>query len=395
MKFIDGLKLALSNLSRTKFRTFLTTLGVVIGISAIVLFVSLGMGLQEITANQIASIDALTTLTVTQTPESAMMQAGPTITEDSISKMKAIPGVVNVSESVTTPANAVFGQTSSGAILFGVKKENAASEIGSLKQGRYIGSDDEVVISEALANSFSSDTAGLIGKNITIKILKDGDDANFETVNLPLKIVGIDSNDTTNTVFASYEKIYVAGGFDKISSAKIKAKSRKDVDNIKLEVEKMAFTVTTIKDLIDQIDKVFLLVQIILALIGSIGLLVSSLGIINTMTISLLERTHEIGIMKAIGASNHDIRCLYYMESGLIGLFGGGLGVLIAVAIGKLFNFIFNLIANGTGQHYNLFITPVNFSLCMIAFAILVSLASGVYPAFRAKRLSPMDALRQ
>ena len=113
------------------------------------------------------------------------------------------------------------------------------------------------------------------------------------------------------------------------------------------------------------------------------------------MTISLLERTHEIGIMKAIGASNHDIRRLYYLESGLIGLTGGIMGVLIAFYLGKLFNYLFNLFAQGSGQHFNLFITPVNFSLCMIAFAILVSLGSGIYPAYRAKRLSPIDALRQ
>lgn len=395
MKLVDGLRLAFSNLMRTKFRTFLTTLGVIIGISAIVLFVSLGLGLQEITANQIASVDALTTLTVTQTPESATMQTGPAITKDSIDKIKNLPGVDRVSESIATTANVVYNQTNAGSILFGVKIENSSLEIGTLALGTYINSDDEAVISTALAKSFSSNQNDLIGQNISIQILNNEDQTDIESVNLPLKIVGIDTNDTTNTVFISYDKVYILGQFDKISSLKVKVKSRKDVDGIKPEIEKMAYTVTTIKDLIDQIDKIFLLVQIILALIGSIGLLVSSLGIINTMTISLLERTHEIGIMKAVGAGNRDIRRLYYMESGLIGFFGGVLGVLIAVAIGKLFNYIFNLFAQGTGQHFNLFIAPINFSLCMITFAILVSLGSGVYPAFRAKRLSPVDALRQ
>lgn len=395
MKFFDGLKLALSNLLRTKFRTFLTTLGVVIGISAIVLFVSLGLGLQEITANQIASIDALTTLTVTQTPETASMEAGQPITESSVSRIKEIAGVDKVSESVSIPVNAVFGKTNSGAIVYGIKKDNAVIEIGTLKSGSFVSSNDEAVISAALANSFSVDPPSLLGQNITLKLLMNSGTAEFKSVDLPLKVVGIDTNDTTNLVFASYDKIYSIGQFDKISAVKVKAKSRKDVDTIKKEVEKMAFTVTTIKDLIDQIDKIFLLAQIILALIGSIGLLVSSLGIINTMTISLLERTHEIGIMKAIGASNHDIRRLYYLESGLIGFAGGAMGILIAVLIGKFFNYIFNLFASVSGQHYSLFVTPVKFSLAVVVFAVLVSLASGVYPAFRAKRLSPMDALRQ
>jgi putative ABC transport system permease protein len=157
----------------------------------------------------------------------------------------------------------------------------------------------------------------------------------------------------------------------------------------------MGYQVTTIKDLIDQIDKIFLLAEVILGLIGGIGLLVSSLGIINTMTISLLERTREIGIMKAIGASGRDIKRLFLFESALIGFLGGVVGVGIAAGFGYLFNYVLNFIIRGSGQHLTVFITPPKFALIMVGVAIFIAMFAGVYPTSRAQKLKPIDALRQ
>lgn len=395
MHFIDSIKLALQNLSRTKFRTFLTILGVIIGISAIVLFAALGLGLQQITSNQIASIDSLTTLTITQTPETASMGAGPALTEKKVEEFRKINGVSKVSESVSLPLTVQYTNTSSGAIVYGIKFENSSLEVSDLKYGRLFNNDDEVIISKALANSFDANNERLIGETIILKIVEDQGGIEYALQNLELKIVGIDNNSTTNLVYGSFDKIYAAGRFDKLSAVKIKVESRNYVDSVKTSIERKGYTVTTIKDLIDQIDKIFLLFQAVLVLIGSIGLLVSSLGIINTMTISLLERTHEIGIMKAIGASSRDIKRLYFMESGLIGFFGGGLGIAAAVLLSNFFNYVFSLFASKSGQHLTLFIVPVNFSILVLVFSILVSLFSGVYPARRAQKLSPMDALRQ
>jgi len=398
VRLADVLKLALQNLWRTKFRSFLTILGVIIGISAIVAFVSLGVGLQKITSNQVAGLNALTTLTITQTPATSSMEEGPKLNEEAIDKIKKLNNVGSVTPSVNMPANVESTGTSAGAIIYGIDVQNANIEISGLTFGSLIKdkSSNEAIISSSLAAAFNSNKENVIGKEISIKILKDSAEGyNYSPKELKLKIVGIDNNETSNMVYAPIGKIKDLTQFEKYSTLKVKVASSNDVDLVKDQIKKMGYQVTTIKDLVDQIDKIFLLAEIILGLVGGIGLLVSSLGIINTMTISLLERTHEIGIMKAIGASNYDIRKLFIFESALIGLIGGVVGVGIAVAFGSAFNFILNLLIQSTGQELDVFVTPIKFALVMIGIAALISTFAGIYPTSRAQKLAPIDALRQ
>jgi ABC-type lipoprotein release transport system permease subunit len=99
--------------------------------------------------------------------------------------------------------------------------------------------------------------------------------------------------------------------------------------------------------------------------------------------------------MKAIGAADKDIKKIFYTESALIGLFGGGIGVSLAILVGWLFNLVINYFTSSSGQNLELFVTPWKFAASMMGFAILIALFSGVYPAYRARRLVPIDALRQ
>ena len=395
MRFLDCLTLALQNLWRVRFRTFLTILGVVIGISAIVLFVSLGLGLQAITTNQIAGINALTTLTVSQTPATTSMEAGPALNDKSTEEIKKINGVSRVSESVNLPVSALVGQTNSGAIAYGIRPENSDIETNALALGKNISGDNEAIISQALATASSDDPQSLIGQDLTITIIKNVEGLDLNTQNLKLKIVGIENDDSANIIYTSLSDLYKAGGFQNYTSMKVKVTDRNNVDSVQTEIEKLGFQIATIKSLIDQINKIFFLAELILGFVGGIGLIVSSLGIVNTMTISLLERTHEIGIMKAIGASDKDIRKIFFTESALIGVFGGFLGVGLALLVGYLFNLAINFFTKGSGQHLELFVTPWQFAAIMIGFSILISLFSGLYPAYRAKHIVPIDALRQ
>lgn len=396
MRFFDGLKLAFKNLWRVRFRTFLTVLGVIIGISAIVLFVSLGLGLQKITSDQIASVSALTSINISQKPATSSMEEGPALDDKTVERISALNGVEKASVSVNLPSNVVMTGTNAGAIVFGINPDDQDLEISGLQKGNLVAKgQSEAVISSALANAFNADPDNVIGQSIIIKVVKNVEGLDYKTSELSLKVTGIDNNDTTNIVYAPLDQIYKAGQFDKYSSIKVKVKSRKDIDDVKSEINKMGYQTSTIKDLIDQIDKVFLIAEIILGFIGGIGLLVSSLGIINTMTIALLERTHEIGIMKAIGASDKDIRKIFFLESALIGFFGGISGIALAMLTGFIFNSIINLLIKNSGQQLNLFITPILFSGIMVAFSILISVFAGIYPAYRAKKLIPIDALRQ
>ena len=148
MRFTDALKLALQNLWRTKFRSFLTILGVMIGISAIVAFVSLGVGLQKITSEQVAGMNILTILTISQTPPSSTLEEGPKLTEEAVDKIKNLENVEVVTPSVNMPANALSTGTSAGAIVYGVDVSNINLEITGLTHGSQIqnGSSDEAIV---------------------------------------------------------------------------------------------------------------------------------------------------------------------------------------------------------------------------------------------------------
>lgn len=396
MRSSDVIKLSLQNLWRTRFRSFLTVLGVMIGISAILLFVSLGVGLQKITTEQITTISALTTLTVTQTPASTSMEEGPKLTNDTISKFKEINAVKEASPSISLPTTVKNGESSAGAIVTGILIENAPIETSGIVYGTTIKTEGEAVISSVLATAFCSNKEKLLGQKISINIMENIDDGlDFKTKESEAIIVGIDNNETSNSVITSLNIINPTREFDKYTSVKVKAASRKDIEPVKNEIKNLGYQVTTINDLMEQIDKIFLLAQIILGLVGGIGLMVSSLGIINTMTISFLERTREIGIMKAIGAANKDIRKLFLLESALIGFIGGAAGVIIAYLIGYAVNGTLNYIIKNSGQRLDLFITPLAFAIAMLILAMIISVFAGLYPTHRAQKLQPIDAIRQ
>lgn len=395
MSFFDGLTMAFQNLFRAKFRSFLTILGVAIGISAIVAFVSIGLGLQKITSDQIASATALTTITVTQKPSSATMEEGPAVSKQLKDKIRQLDGVEKVSGSVSMPTTVINDGTNSGAIVYGLDMDGVDLDVTGLEYGKNLSDENEVVISAALANTFASDKKSLIDKTLTIKILKEEGELSYNIDKMEYKIVGIDNNETANIAYVPIEKFASSHGFENYSSIKVKVESRKSIDPVKNYLISEGYQVATINDLINQIDKVFLIAQIILGLIGGIGLLVSFLGIINTMTISFLERTREIGIMKAIGARGRDIKRLFVLESAIIGFLGGVGGVLVAYGCGLVVNSIVNYLIRENGQTLNLFMTPYEFALFMVVVAVLVSIFAAIYPTWRAQRLSPIEAIRQ
>ena len=146
---------------------------------------------------------------------------------------------------------------------------------------------------------------------------------------------------------------------------------------------------------VTSVKRAFILLDLFLGLIGSIALTVASLGIVNTMVMSILERTREIGIMKAIGGSDEDVRRIFLIEAALIGVMGGVFGLVLGWGVGRAINYGANYYLRGQGvPATNLFLIPWWLIAGGIAFALLVSLIAGSFPAMRASRLDPIQALR-
>ena len=165
---------------------------------------------------------------------------------------------------------------------------------------------------------------------------------------------------------------------------------------VRRQITEKGFSSFSIIDEIEQIRTVFLIIDSVLGLLGGISLLVASFGIANTMIMSILERTREIGIMKAIGAEDREIKLIFFVEAAVIGVFGGVVGVLIAWGIDGIANRLaYRFILKPQGASFiDFFSLPPYLSIGAILFALLVSIAAALYPASRAARIDPVRALR-
>ena len=178
-------------------------------------------------------------------------------------------------------------------------------------------------------------------------------------------------------------------------SITVKVAGSQHTQDVEDKIKAMGYSAFSMNDLLQGAKRAFILLDIFLSLFGSIALTVSSLMIVNTMVMSILERTREIGIMKAIGGSDGDIRRIFLIEASAIGVLGGIAGVVLGWVVGRVINFGVNIyIVNQGGKAGNLFSLPLWLVGSAIGFSILVSLIAGSYPARRAARLDPIQALR-
>jgi len=393
MKPIDILRLSFGNLRRNMLRTVLTISGVVVGISTIVFLVSLGFGLQNLAVSKVANLDALTLLTV-----NASQKEGIALNQEAVDKFKNITGVIAVSPLISFPAQVSVPGASGDTVAYGINPdyfnlEDITADYGSKN---FSGPDaNEAIVSVGSLKAVNlTDPSTTLGKEVDFKIVKVAEgDKKVENI-VKLKIVGITKDESTKY---AYMPINIINKFDGkvFNSVKLKSKERDDMIEIRKTVESMGYPTTSVKDTVDQINQIFVVIQWVLGGFGMVALMVAAIGIFNTLTIALLERTHEIGIMKAIGGRNGDVAFVFTAEASMIGLFGGAIGLAAGYIMGFLINLLINFVATSVGGTANpLFFTPLWFASFVVIFAFTISTIAGIMPARRAAKLDPLEALR-
>ena len=167
------------------------------------------------------------------------------------------------------------------------------------------------------------------------------------------------------------------------------------VDAVEQAIKKMGFNTFSILDATKSLRRFFAILDLFLGIFGSLALTVASIGIVNTLVMAILERRREIGIMKALGASDADVRGLFFAEAGAMGILGGAFGVTLGWIIGRVINFGTNIYLRRQGfSPEDVWSVPLWLIWVALIFAFIVSLLSGLYPASRAARLDPVQALR-
>jgi putative ABC transport system permease protein len=400
MLIIDVLRLSTRMFRTNRSRTILTILGISVGIGAILFLVSLGYGLQMLILNQITTSDALLSLDVSTGDLSNLK-----LDTEAIKSIKEIPGVEKVSPLVSIAAQMTIGDISSELTANFVDREYLKLDGTTLKKGDFYSEAAEdktkVLISASSLKLFNLDEKSIFDKtiNFTVFVPKEGDQTDniirdFIKLDQNFKVAGIVPEDNSNLVYMPFS-ISQDLNIKSFSKIKVKVDNEKNLNTVRSAIIEKGFLVSALSDVIEQANQIFKIVQIVLASFGIVALIVSAIGMFNTMTIALLERTQEIGIMKALGATSLDIWNMFLAESVIIGFLGGVGGILIGMIGGEFFNYGVNLLAGVMGGNkIDMFYTPYWFILLIISFSTVVGLGTGFYPARRAAKINCLEALR-
>jgi len=432
MKTRDLWRMALANLWLQKLRTFLTVTGVTVGVSALVLMVSLGVGVKLAVLKHLNATNLMTEVAVLPMKISLQALVSRTrieggrkkITRETIDSLRGLEGVQAVYPMLNLYADYRIGETYAKNEFFGLPAEGVTDGLREAVVAGRMFQDGaaEAIVGDDLARTLQfPDPAQLVGKKIELLTsihpdhrrplqVKSGDEEEgfeFEVVGVYRAEAYKSFNPRIYLPQSVAERIRLAKMnrqnlkekpelADEFPALSVRVKDLKYLEPVKTQIESMGYGTLTIDDVIDMVNDVFLIIECILGCVGGVGLLVAFFGIANTMLMSILERTREIGIMKALGATRRNIGWIFLLEAGAIGVLGGVFGIGGGWLLGRLGNWIATAYAQSRGMTRVVepFAVSWELGVTAVAFALVVSVVAGLYPAVRAARLDPVVALR-
>ena len=430
MSFPDLLRTAFLNLWRRKLRAFLTVLGMVIGTSSIVVMVSLGVGMRQSLIESYSQMGSLTNITVsnyryTESSNGDGVYEEVTLDKKALAQIKQIEGVEAAMPMVTTWGYVTSGKYSSDVSIMAVDFDEAEKFGIKLTEGEYpnnrlSGGKVQMVVPESFYLNFydanSSRYSQAVDKDGNPKITSrsrikltfdysnvynnaesDPDTAKGKIYTLvPTGTVSEDSGDFSwycmvdmkvLEKLAKENSSFISVNLKNYDQVIVKCAEIDDVLTVKAKIEELGFGASCIQEWLEQSEQQLKQTQYLLGAIGGVSLLVAAIGIMNTMMMSIYERTKEIGIIKVLGCRMSNIAGLFLTEAAYIGFFGGALGLGVSYALSFVLN---NLLVNSGLKS----VIPFYLAIGALAFSIVVALISGLYPATRAMKLSPLAAIR-
>jgi len=261
------------------------------------------------------------------------------------------------------------------------------------------GSKFEAVVNTAMLKVLGINSSQAVGKEFSTSFIVTGDllsDSSQKIASIPVtyKIVGVTPDDKTPLFYVPFMDIR-SMGIDNYSQVKVVASDQNILPKLRRQIEAMGYVTTSVSDTVTQINSLFATARAILALVGIAALAVAALGMFNTLTVSLLERTREVGLMKALGMKSSEIRELFLAESMIMGFVGGILGILFGFLVGKLLGLILSIFSVIKGVGFvDVSYIPFSFFIIIVFLSLLVGITTGLYPAKRATKISALNALR-
>jgi putative ABC transport system permease protein len=416
MKIYKCLKIAINMVTHSKLRSWLTIIGIVIGVASVITLVSIGNGMEAGINDELSGLGGnIITITPGYSKASGMGMPGhgsssgsgsvsesdAILGRNDVQALKSIPELEYIDTNIKDSADVYYFGKSAQLTVTGVD-QSVWSYVTTLEilEGRLLDPADQnvVVIGYDLSRNYFDEPIG-INKILTIE------EKSFKVVGILDESSGIGSNGLS--IYMPLQSAYQVlddktnNEYDSIT---VIAKDSADIDSVVVKIEKKLdivrhvntiddkdYTVTSMKQILEQISSVTGMITLFLGFVAGISLLVGAVGIANTMFTAVLEKTKEIGIMKAIGARNKDIMLIFLFNSGLVGIIGGIIGVFFGIVASYLLGG--GLMSTPRGDPIE---TVVSLQIVVLALfiSVVVGILAGMIPAYQGSKLKPVDALR-
>lgn len=455
MKAYDLAELAMRNLRESVLRNSLTTIGISVGVASLVAMLSLGIGLQQLAARRLEKSGLFDTVVVSSRRElrgfgresdaaGPAPAESPVLDESARQAIERLPDVREAYPDIRFVTEIRYQDKPHLTMVAGLPFSAKSNDAFDGMQGSFFSS--ETAPEAILQKSFAEELLGktpepddgasvadlakpLLGQELVLRYAQrvaappsasgaaPGEAYSVLSQMQKLKIVGVSDLDPDSMRGAARAHVFIPlalaqnmhvmqpsdvrnssvapGAQPAYTTVSVRVESPQYVQAVEDAVKKMGFNAFSIVDATRSVRQFFAVLDLFLGIFGSLALAVASIGIVNTLVMAILERRREIGIMKAIGASDGDVKKLFFAEAGVMGIFGGVVGVALGWVIGHVINLGTNVYLKR--QHFppeHIWSVPWWLVGGAILFALIVSLLSGLYPAARAARLDPVQALR-
>jgi ABC-type antimicrobial peptide transport system permease subunit len=257
----------------------------------------------------------------------------------------------------------------------------------------------QAVVNRAMLSVLGIKESEAVGKKFTASFVVVGDlltDPTQKVESAPAEytIIGVTPEEKTPVFYVPFIDLRTLG-ITNYSQVKVVVNNQTDLAKVRKQVEAMGYVTRSVADTVEQINSLFATARTLLMLLGMVALSVAALGMFNTLTVSLLERTREVGLMKAMGMKSSEVQELFLTESMIMGFFGGILGIILGFILGKLAGIIISLFSIFKGIGFvDISYLPLSFVFVIIFLSLLVGIVTGIYPAKRATKISALNALR-
>ena len=391
MSLLDLTELSFKNVFFKRFRTLITILGVSLGVGFVVLLVSIGYGLEDLVIEEVTKAQNLNQIDVFPKVGSQLK-----LNDELIKKVSAISGVSKIYRIKNFPGRIDYKGSTVDVVVYGVESGYLENSPVKKVSGEFLNEKSDKF--SAIINSEYLKTLGLstdiIGETLNLNVIQSVPESESEPKNIPVTIVGVVEDDSPPVIYLKIDSVreYTE---DEYSALSIIINKESSLDFVRKQIESLGLETFSIMDTVNQVQQIFTYVRYGLLAFGILAFAIAFLGMINTLTVSLLERTREVGLMKIIGMKKNDIQFLFITESMFIGLLGGIFGILFGILGGYLVSLAVYLLSSSRGVEFMVITSfPFVTALIVILITTLLSFFTGLYPANRAVKIPTMDAVR-